>query len=341
MITTGVTSAIFVFTEEGTQPTIRIANAHDPGTWRELVHACITRPLYCTQRPDGTWRIPVKSTGGSWIQLELDSALQALSVPPAFLGYPYSTRLNTDQADAPGWVVEVRGLPAGLRYDQATDTISGTPTGDTPTTAKVTVTLTTGGWWLTSRVLSTKTVTLQINFGPPQIVTDALPAATPNVYYQRKIEVSSKSNPNVTVSVSGLPSGLSYAPSSGNVLGVPTQSGTFQIEIKATTIHGTTAKTLPLTVDWPTPKISNTVLVEGTVGKSYVNFIATDLSGAPRTGSTMSATGLPPGTYFDGNVWGIGGTPTVAGSYTVQLELTTPNGGTAVRILTLKVNPAP
>ncbi len=329
-VSSGNGSWLYVLTLADFKYTIPVANANDWGVWRDLVGACANDILKnCTKRSDWTWRIPLDINF-----FELDSALQHVSVPPASLGYPYSASLNTHQANAPGWVVQVDNLPAGLWYTQETDTISGTPLGDTPTTAALSVFLKTAD----GRVLSAKTVELQLNYGPPEIVTSSFPTASSQVYYQRGVQVSSKDESPVTLSVTGLPQGFTFESSSGAIIGVPTQAGTFPIEIKATNRYGTTTKIVPLTVVWSAPRFLTTVLGQGTVGKVYSQWVVFDRQGAPSDATSWVATGLPPGLSYQ--PFGIYGTPTRAGTFAVRMTATTVGGGTTTKVLQLVIKPA-
>ena len=170
---------------------------------------------------------------------------------------------------------------------------------------------------------------------PPQILTSSFPAAMSTVYYQRGIRVTSPVDPNVTVSATGLPGGLTYQASSQAIVGVPTQAGTFPIEITAASIYGTTTKVVPLTVTWAAPRFLTTALGEGTVGKMYTQWIGLDRRGAPGGATSLRITGLPPGLWS--NNLGIFGSPTQAGTFSVRLTATTVDGGSSTKVLQLVV----
>ncbi|MFA6353838.1 MAG: peptidoglycan-binding domain-containing protein [Candidatus Paceibacterota bacterium] len=83
--------------------------------------------------------------------------------------------------------------------------------------------------------------------------------------------------------------------------------------------------------------ITNTSLTKGTVGISYTEYLQTGAAGL----YTWSATGLPTGLSLTGNT--ISGTPTVAGTYTVNVTLTSTSSSSVTpgsKQLTLTIDPA-
>ena len=215
--------------------------------------------------------------------------------------------------------VSVTGLPNGVTYSDGV--ISGTPTASS--TATVTVTSTDCG---------TATANLVVTVNPLPTVTLSKTSVT--VCAGESIEDITVTAANGTVSVTGLPSGVTYA--DGVISGTPAASGTATVTVTSNTTPacGSDSKTLTITVNpLPTVTLSQT---SATVcaGESIDNITVTAANG------TVSVTGLPNGvTYSDGV---ISGTPTASGTATVTVTSnTTPACGSDYKTLTITVNPLP
>jgi subtilisin-like proprotein convertase family protein/subtilisin family serine protease len=135
-----------------------------------------------------------------------------------------------------------------------------------------------------------------VNMLPPVIQLASFP---PNLFtgvaLAKPIDLNI-ANGSTSVSITGLPAGLTYDPVTGAISGTPTQAVTAKdITITATNDAGTTTKTLKLTITTPFPKI-----FEG----SYSGFIA------PSTG------------FYDLGKYGgeFAMTVTPTGSFTVQAK---------------------
>ena len=137
--------------------------------------------------------------------------------------------------------------------------------------------------------------------------------------------VASDSLNSVTLSYSDngtLPAGLSIDPSSGVISGTPTTAGTSSVTITVTDSENFAAE---VTFNWT---ITNTVTVTNPGNQSDVSGSAITPVAAPASDSSSvatvsyGATGLPPGLGIDSSSGTISGTPTTAGSYSVQVTAT-------------------
>lgn len=179
----------------------------------------------------------------------------------------------------------------------------------------------------------------------PAIATTTLPHATIGSSYS--FTLTDKSHVPGTWTTSQLPDGLSLAPGTGVISGVPAQTAvTKQVTIGFTEVTGRVAapKTLPLTVDAPVaPSITTSSLPDGRVGVAYSQQLAA--TGGPGTWSTTST--LPSGLTLSAAGL-ISGTPAAVGANPVTTPIAVKFTNTATNLsdtkslsLTVKPPPAP
>lgn len=213
------------------------------------------------------------------------------------------------------------GLPPGLSCDPSTGTMSGAPTDTGTYTVTITATDAAGATasasftWNVVYPLSVQGIDDQTS-----AVGRAVTPVTPHAHGGR---------PPVSWTVSGLPAGLSWDPSTGTMSGTPTTVGQSTVTVTATDTSGTTASVrfrwtvnAPLTVTAP----------DGTIAlyrSSEMSPITAHASGGIGHRS-WSAHGLPQGISIskDGV---ISGTPRKTGDWTATITVTDSTGATAHR----------
>jgi hypothetical protein len=136
----------------------------------------------------------------------------------------------------------------------------------------------------------------------------------------------------------GLPGGLFVNGNTGLIYGIPNQSGTFAITLRAVNRTGTGTLTLTLTVDrGNSPVITSSSPPTAVLGEPFVYQITA--TGAP---TRYDALGLPPGISVDKLTGVISGTPTQVGTYAVTLSAWNAAGfGSLVIALTVSLHPPP
>ena len=162
-------------------------------------------------------------------------AVPAMTLTPATLpngtaGTAYSQALTISGGIAPYTTTLTGTLPAGMVFNAATLTFSGTPTQAGTFTFSVTVTDSTGGTPAT--VTNSYTITIA---APAVTLTPAtLPNGTAGVAYTQTFGASGGIAPyTFAVSAGALPAGLGLTP--GGVLsGTPTAAGTFNFSVTVT-----------------------------------------------------------------------------------------------------------
>lgn len=209
------------------------------------------------------------------------------------------------------------GLPAGLSINSSTGTISGTPT--TAGTSLVTVTATdSAGQTGSTSFHSTITNAVSVTNPGGQSNVSGTPITSLTI-------AASDSSSTATIThfaATGLPAGLSIDPSTGAVSGTPGTAVSDSVTVTVTDSAGFTGTT---SFSW---SISNTVAVvnpgpQTNVSGTAIAAVTTGGSDtSPTTSLSFSATGLPAGLSIDPSTGTITGTPTTAGSPTVDVTAT-------------------
>ena len=173
-----------------------------------------------------------------------------------------------------------------------------------------------------------------------------LPAAAVGQPYEAFLLTGNGAVDTFTITKGSLPPGLSmpatYGAAGTIVGGTPTGAGTFTFSVHVTkfgTSTPSTNGTYRITVSPPPPltiTFPSTCCTAGTVGSSYLqNFFSSGGVG-PFTW-TVAAGQLPPGVVLTGGH--LGGTPTVAGTFTFTIKVTDSAGHQATKSGSITVSP--
>jgi|GEM_PF-604477 len=253
-------------------------------------------------------------------------SLAPVTLPNAQVGTSYSSPAITPAGGVKPYTVAVSGLPADLYYNGTN--IVGLPTlgANGAKTVSISVTDSIG------ETVNT-TLPLTVNAAPVIVPSVTLPVATVGVKYTGSVSATGGVG-SVTLSVTGLPAGLSY--SAGSITGTPTTAGAATITITAKdTIGQTVSTTKVLSVVKAITLGASSIPATGKVNVAYKGTAkATGGSGT----LTWSATGLPTGVTIT-SAGAISGTPTTAGTYNAVLTVKDGSGQLATVKAKIVISP--
>ncbi|NBQ55494.1 MAG: hypothetical protein EBU36_02375, partial [Verrucomicrobia bacterium] len=219
-------------------------------------------------------------------------------------------------------------LPTGLSINTTTGEISGTPTAVAGT---YNIPLTATG------PLGARTATLVLTLsnsagGTPSITSSLASQSTVAGVAYAGYTITGDNSPT-SYSAAGLPTGLSCAAGTGVISGIPSQTGTFNVTIRATNASGTGSSSFSLTVTAPTLSFTNASLTLNSAGATAS---PTGSGGFVPTAYTLGSS-LPTGLSLSPTTGIISGTPTAIGRRTVTVNGSA-NGVTASGTITISVN---
>jgi hypothetical protein len=265
-----------------------------------------------------------KSVQSVSITVNPDPALSA-TLPAGVVGTVYSGTL-TASGGTPALALTISSgsLPAGLSFNASTNTITGTPTtaGSFPFSVA-----------LTDSSVTPFTVTAQetiviTNSGSPAPTPLALtggpqPGGIVGAAYTTSLVASGGVAPYAwSISAGTLPAGLSIAPATGVIAGIPTAPGTAAFTVQVADSTGATATaqaSIVVSAAATTLTLTGAALPNGTVGVAYSAAIGLTGGTSPYTCAITSGT-LPAGLSLSGCT--VSGTPTAAGTATVTVKVT-------------------
>jgi hypothetical protein len=212
-------------------------------------------------------------------------------------------------------------LPQGLSFDTSRGVLVGTPT--------VSGTFTLGMAASNAGGTGTDPLILFVLLPPPPVVTSTTSVTgTDGVGLQYQINATN--NPT-SFSATGLPPGLQYNTTTGQVNGVPSASGTFAGTISAINAGGTGSSVFTVTVLPPLPTITSAVVATGSNGVPF-SYQIVAINGP----KTYGASGLPTGLSVNTTTGLISGSP--SGTGLVKATISAANdSGTSYKTLAVEL----
>ena len=242
-------------------------------------------------------------------------------LPNGVEGSAYSRQLTAGESEsgAVEWTVSSGSLPAGLRLDENTGTISGTPA--TPGTSVFTVSVEFG----TSPFSRAGRATYSIEIIEKLRLDATLDNARIDEAYNDTLEVTGGVEP-YTFQVVGLPAGMSIDTTTGVISGTPlTDNSGISLSVTVTDGGGSLQQTATATATFvikPQPvSIATTTLADGTLSAPYSEQLVAVTGRAPYTWTIVAGL-LPDGLRLDRSDGTITGTPEIAQARTFTVEVT-------------------
>ncbi|MDR1641227.1 MAG: putative Ig domain-containing protein [Clostridiales bacterium] len=235
------------------------------------------------------------------------------------VGIAYSQTITASGDEPISFTVTSGSLPDGLSLASSGE-ISGTPSkaGD----FRFTVTASNAD----SSDQQEYEISIAKALEKPQIAIEALPGGTVGIAYSQAITASGDEPISFTVSSGSLPDGLSLA-STGEISGIPSQSGNFSFSVTAANSVGSDSQdySIEIVAAPAKPEILTKSLPGGKVGVFY-SHIFTASGDEPIVFSISSGTlRLPDGLSLSSS-GKISGTPTVAGTFSFAATATNAAG---------------
>ncbi|MEO6326208.1 MAG: Ig domain-containing protein [Thermoanaerobaculia bacterium] len=252
------------------------------------------------------------------------------TMPDGLVGvaYPNQTMGASGGTVPYTFAVTSGSLPPGLTLTGGV--VSGTPTTSAGSPFDFTITATDANGCTGSRAYTVTIGTCPtITVTNPAVVDGTNGSPIGNATFTQV----GATTPSFTVATGTLPNGITLNPGTGVLGGTPTQTGTFNITVKATETTGAntgcngTGGTYTFQI-CPTITVTNPAVVNGTNGSPYTT-VAFTQTGATTPGFTIGSGTLPTGLNLNSGTGIIGGTPTQSGTFTVTVRATeTAAGGT-------------
>ncbi len=193
--------------------------------------------------------LPAHTALANELTYEAGAAIEPLPLPD-------DATLQELGGGTPPYTLSVSGLPAGVLYDEATRTISGTPSEVGTTTVTIVVTDANGA----SAPLPPFTIEVMESSddsdAPMAEGTYELGAAIePLLLPDDSTLQQFGGTPPYTLSVSGLPAGVSYDEATRTISGTPSEVGTAIVTITVMDVNGASASMLPFTIEVVPPPL--------------------------------------------------------------------------------------
>ncbi|WP_200948976.1 putative Ig domain-containing protein, partial [Frateuria sp. Soil773] len=265
-------------------------------------------------------------TTGQLFTLTVNAPALALSPAGGTLagsyGNAYSQAFGASGGTAPYGYSLIGTLPAGLSFDAATGSISGTPTQTGSFPISVTAIDSSTGTGAPFSV--SNSYTLQISAATITLTPTTLPNGTVGTAYPAASFGASGGIGPYSYAAGTLPAGMVL--SAGQLAGTPTEAGSFSVTVTATDAHGQTGSHVyNFNIGAPVLTLAPASLPNATAETAYSQTLGASGGTAPYS---YAFTGnLPTGITFDSSTGTLSGTATVSGDFSFTVKATDSSTG--------------
>ncbi|MBM0818558.1 putative Ig domain-containing protein [Staphylococcus epidermidis] len=245
------------------------------------------------------------------------------------------TPITIESEDNSGQAVtnKVEGLPAGMTFDETTNTISGTPSEVGSYTVTVTTTDESGNETETTFTIdvedTTKPTVKSVSDQTQEVNTEITPI---------KIEATDNSGQTVTNKVDGLPNGVTFDETTNTISGTPSEVGSYDITVTTTDESGNaTETTFTINVEDTTKPTVEDIADQTQEVNTEIEPIKIEATDNGGQAVTNKVDGLPDGVTFDEATNTISGTPSEVGSYDITVTTTDESGNATETTFTIDV----
>ncbi|MBX7222501.1 MAG: FG-GAP-like repeat-containing protein [Blastocatellia bacterium] len=219
-------------------------------------------------------------------------------------------------------------LPAGMTFAPSSATLSGTPSEGGTFPITVTVNDSEGCSGSKNYVL----VICGFSITPPTISNQAV-----GFLFAVSFGTTGGTNPFTAILTGNLPPGVTFDPQSKNIVGTPTQTGSFSFTVTFTDANGCQgSRDYTLVIVCSTVTVNPTTVPAGTINASY-NQTFTQTGGLAPISYTLSGS-LPAGLSFNTGTGVLSGTPTQKGTFNFTVRATDFYSCTGLRNYALTIN---
>ncbi len=252
------------------------------------------------------------------------------SLADGTVGAAYSQTATATGGKTPySWSIPSGSLPTGLSLNSGTGGISGTPT--VAGTSNFTIRATDANGATADQALSIAI------YNPLSVTTTALAAGTISLAYSQTLAAAGGKTPYSWSVIAGtLPTGLSLVGATGVISGIPTATGTWNFTAQATDAGGRTASQALSVTIYSGLTITTAALADGTVTAAYSATLSALGGQSPYTWA-ITVGSLPTGLSLNSGTGVISGTPTLAGSYPITVQVTDSNLSTQTKGFTITI----
>lgn len=268
-------------------------------------------------------------------------AITTTTLASGTVGSAYTQTLHaTGGTPSYTWAVVNSGsLPAGLTLGSTTGVISGTPTASGTFSVSVSVTD-------SSSPAQTKSATISITIASNQlsISSTALASGTVGAAYSQSLHASGGTpSYSWSITMGGLPAGLSLSSTTGLISGTPTATGVFAFTATVADSGNPTqtqSKSMSITISPTLLSITSTALASGTDGTSYSQTLQAS-GGTPGYTWSITSGSLPSGLTLGTTTGMISGTPSASGIFTFTATVSDMGSPAQTKSATLSITVAP